>query len=148
MSSPIIVSSCLVVLLLLILAPLLAFAIVALVLGKVHSDTTCDLDAVISLSGWLVVYGATGIAFVGAFVMLAGTFYITNGISLILLFGFLFLYNLFSIAWNIIGAVALFRDGMDCRDENSVLWNMTLAVLILQWIGFVLACFTTRSGDQ
>ena len=58
--------------------------------------------------------------------------------------------GLFMFAWNIVGAVALFRDAPQCLDEAYSLWAMCLAVLIIQWIGMGLSCIsgiTTNKKD-
>jgi hypothetical protein len=47
------------------------------------------------------------------------------------------LVGMFMFAWNIVGAVALFRDSPACANEAYPLWAMCLAVLIIQWIGMV-----------
>ena len=48
--------------------------------------------------------------------------------------------SIFSFAWNIIGAVVLFRDSMDCLEKNNPIWVMTFAYLILQWFVMLVNC--------
>jgi hypothetical protein len=45
------------------------------------------------------------------------------------------------VAWNIVGAVALFRDGMDCQSLAYPLWAMALACLIVTWANMFISCF-------
>lgn len=42
--------------------------------------------------------------------------------------------QVFLIIWNIVGAVALFRDAPECQYALYSLWAMVLAILCLQWI--------------
>jgi hypothetical protein len=55
-----------------------------------------------------------------------------------LLFGlwdiFLVFYSLFLLAWLIVGAIALFRDSIECKGQPF--WNMSLAC----WIYILLKC--------
>lgn len=50
------------------------------------------------------------------------------------------LVGLFMFAWNIVGAVALFRDSPTCQRWAYDLWAMCLAVLIIQWVGMLFSC--------
>lgn len=40
----------------------------------------------------------------------------------------------FILAWNVVGAVALFRDSKDCKEEATNIWILVLAILIIQWV--------------
>lgn len=131
---------------LLYLLPVLAIALTSIIIGATHAGATCDDHSLVPLSTWLIVYGSVSIAF--AFLMVIAILLLFSGnlflAGMLTIVGFLFI--MFNIAWNIIGAVSLFRDSMSCMGEDGALWIMTLVVLILQWIGF-LGALTSRSRE-
>lgn len=49
--------------------------------------------------------------------------------------------QLFLLIWNIVGAVALYRDSTSCLTQLYPLWTMTLCILVIQWkIMCIVAC--------
>ena len=108
------------------------FSIVSIVIGAQNLNSTCDASSFIRLSIWLIVYGSVNL------IVLAG-FLAPNGrVISVLIYVTDIIWNL---AWNIVGAVALFRDSALCQSESQTLWGMTLAVLIWQWLHFAVICF-------
>ena len=129
----------------------LAFGIGSLVIGTQNMGATCDHivpTSFMSLSTWLIVYGSITIAF--AVLAIAALFMLITGHAafMIMLLVVLIPNFLFMFAWNIVGAVALFRDSYPCQTTAYPLWAMTLAVLIIQWIGMVAACCTGKSSKE
>ncbi len=122
----------------------LAFSIASLVIGSQNMAATCDAGSFMLLSNWLIVYGSVNL--VGTLVALTIVIMIAlespwGAIGSIV---YLVLLSFFNLAWNIVGAVALFRDGMNCQTLSYSLWAMTLAVLIIQWIGMLASCCSFR----
>jgi hypothetical protein len=60
---------------------------------------------------------------------------------------YLVVLGLFNLAWNIVGAVSLFRDSATCQSLSYSLWAMVLAVLIVQWVGMVATCCSKSRND-
>ncbi len=125
----------------------LAFSIASIVIGTQYMASTCDLNSFIRLSTWLIVYGSVnlfGVVCAALVVyMLATEHYATMAVNI----GYLIVLGLFGLAWNIVGAVALFRDSMSCQSAAYSLWAMTLAVLIIQWIGMLVSCCSRQRND-
>ena len=132
------------------LAAPLAFSIASLVIGSQNMGTTCDHSATsfLSLSTWLIVYGSLTLVFVvmtavAITLLITGSagFFVTYGVTAIL-------GGLFMFAWNIVGAVSLFRDSPTCQTFAYSMWAMTLAVLIFQWVGMVISCVTSTKSKE
>ncbi len=125
----------------------LGFSIASLVIGINNIDATCD--KIISswfmpLSTWLIVYGSVNLPFVVC--NAAVIYFMIQEVK-----GYMKHYKwyqsiggLFIFAWNIVGAVALFRDAHLCQSGAYSMWAMVLAVLITQWIYLFLGCFVTH----
>jgi hypothetical protein len=128
-------------LMLFIIVPALALSIASLVIADQYRDITCD-GAIMPLPIWLTVYGSISLAMV--ILLVASTVWFIKEYS----FGFsmyiimLTLYQLFTVAWNIVGSIALFRDSMPCLHQAQAIWIMVIIVLIVQWIGILHSIFT------
>jgi hypothetical protein len=125
----------------------LAFSIASIVIGSQYMNSLCDMHTFIRLSTWLIVYGSVNLVGVlcatTVVIFLVTEHYLALGFNI----GYLVLLGLFNLAWNIVGAVALFRDSMSCQSNSYSIWAMTLAVLIIQWIGMLVSCFKIRRPD-
>jgi hypothetical protein len=122
-------------------------SIVWLVIGNNNLKDECNQElSSPSLATWLVVEGSVGIL---SFVLaLFGLFFISClkydacfwglGIDAILLV----LIAWFQIAWLIVGSIQLAQD-TECREKNPVLWNTTLAAVIIGFVGVLLNFFST-----
>jgi hypothetical protein len=66
-------------------------------------------------------------AFNESFFFLTLLFSVASLLSTLLIF----LSGAFVIAWAIVGAVSLWRDGSDCLDQNFRIWQMGMAAVIL-----------------
>ena len=126
----------------------IAMAIPSFVIGSQWVGTPCAQQAVVPLSTWLFAYGGVqlGIAVFGvaAILLLISEHYSSTAVAGV----GMALSGLFMFAWNIVGGVALFRDAHTCLDQAYPLWAMTLAVLIMQWIGMVATCCTGKSSTD
>lgn len=149
-------ATCLVIVFIL---PQTGLSIADFVIGAQHKDATCDVGAVVSLSTWLFITGSIGLAFV---IVLVITFIIVVVLGftkpellpfpLVPLVILIIVFSLFNLAWNIVGAVALFRDSMECLNSTKSLWGLTLANLILQWLSIAYTVFggsgSARIGNK
>lgn len=130
-----------------LLAPAVALGIASLVIADQNPDINCD-GSMMPLPLWLNVFGGIslgmcGFLIVALLLLICGTrvgFYAYLGIGV--------LYQLFMVAWNVVGAVALFRDSSDCQEAVHPIWAMTLSVLIIQWIGFFFSCCCSRRATN
>jgi hypothetical protein len=111
-----------------------------------HSE--CTEDALIPLPIWLIVQGSVDFAY--AIIACCSLFcmfkYRNNSNAIIgvtaIMLGVSVVGVLWTIAWNIVGGVSLFRDSMSClhgsaSEQNHPIWAMTLAVLIWQWLSLL-----------
>lgn len=115
----------------------MAFSIASFVIAGENWNANCDGD-MMPLPVWLVVSAAVSLVYVIVrsamtlgFVIL---FSIEKILSLIVSIPYIIIsltYSLFIVAWVIVGGVALFRDGSDCKDEVSSLWIMSLVMFIV-----------------
>lgn len=127
-----------------VILPIIAAAVSAIVIGAKHQDTTCDENALIPLHTWLFVYGGAALATIPILIALV-IFLATEHFKPMLgMIAVIIATQLFMLAWNIVGAISLFRDSMDCKDEAQPLWVMTLIVLILQWLTFIQTCSLSK----
>ena len=127
----------------------LAFSIASIVIGSQNLDATCDDASFIPLSTWLFAYGGVQLFFVVTGIIAVVLLIMDHASAFILWVVGLILASLFMLAWNIVGAVALFRDSPSCMDNSYSLWAMTLAVLIIQWISLFVSCCTgTRTKQE
>jgi hypothetical protein len=120
----------------LVFIPLIAFSTASYVVAFQNLDQECDNSKVLSLTTWLIVYASVNFGQMILITLFAFICHITSSISFFVgSYATLSMFvGLFNLAWNIVGAVVLFRDSMDCLDDATSLWAMTLAVLIFQWI--------------
>lgn len=56
------------------------------------------------------------------------------------------LIGLFLFAWNIVGAVALSRDAMPCKEQAEAVWIVTLVILCIQWLSIALVFLACCCG--
>lgn len=130
-----------------LLAPAIALGIAALVIADQNPDITCD-GTMMPLPLWLNVFGGTALGLSGFLVLALVLLTCGTAIGLYAYIGIAVLYQLFMIAWNVVGAVALFRDSSDCQEAVHPIWAMTISVLIIQWVGFLFSCCCTRRATD
>ena len=122
----------------------LGLSITSIVIGTQNIDATCDKTIsswFMPLSIWLIVYGSVNLPFVICNVAVI-YFLIKERKDIMKHYNkYQIVGGLFIIAWNIVGAVALFRDAYLCQSEAYSMWAMVLAVLIVQWIFIFIGCF-------
>ena len=111
-------------------------------------DTPCSTQALIPLSTWLFAYGGVQLFLVLIGVLALVMFIFEHIAAFILWIILMVVGGLFMFAWNIVGAVSLFRDANTCMDQAYPLWAMTLAVLIVQWIGMCVSCFSSKASND
>jgi hypothetical protein len=162
-------------LLFIIFLPHLGMSIASFIVARNNMDYTCanfttdnstlvnDTDTnttsnaytpVVRLNNWLIVYASvsSGLCALSVIYIIQTIGWILCGSKLtdfirhdikIFYLG-LSLFSAFNVAWNIVGAVSLFRDSTGCKNEP--IWSMTLACLILQWVGIALAWYTAHDS--
>jgi hypothetical protein len=128
--------------------PNFGISVASFVIAGQSTNVTCD-GTMMPLTTWLYVNAAVTMTFATVVIIimmlliiflfkLDGDALIETVASITLFFFFGTLcFTLFLLAWNIVGAVALFRDSSACLNANKPLWAMTLAALIFQWISMV-----------
>jgi len=126
----------------------LAMSIASIVIGAEHQNAPCSDKALVPLSTWLFVYGGVTLGLVVGAIVAVIMLLLDHPSGMVVWIIGLVLGSLFMLAWNIVGAVSLFRDSHTCLDQEYPLWAMTLAVLIVQWIGFVLSCCSGGRSRQ
>lgn len=129
--------------------------IASIVIGIQTKGSECDDESIINLSTWLIVYGIVTLTIIGCVVVMLGISLccgcvgvmtesacpfgcVVSGNILIILL--VIANTLWTIAWNIVGAISLFDHSMDCLNDVMKLWIMTLIVLIFQWISIIQTC--------
>ena len=120
---------------------------------------TCT-EPLMTLSTWLYVTASTGLAFcvVGVTIVLVACItlmistedggLITVGVMALFYFIIMIVFSLFVLAWNIVGAVVLFRDNENCLSSNPPVWAMTLANLIIMWLSLLAYFLKTIRGHK
>jgi len=125
--------------------------------GVKYSDIDCDNDGIVSLSTWLIASGIVSAVYIVLITsIIIGLLYhlsqenkgVVYALTLtIVCIGLLF--SIWLISWNIVGAITLFRDSMDCKDFAEPIWIMTLIALIFQWITILgLCCSNSRAKKK
>lgn len=107
------------------------FGIANILISIEYRDVECAEDGQPPLDMWLF---GTGLS-----VIIASVLLIITSIGLficlvpsIILGGILrTVVALFEVAWFIVGGVSLFRDSMDCKEEETFFWGWSLAVWCL-----------------
>ena len=117
--------------------PELVIIILAIVFGTEYWNNNCG-GTMMPLPIWLVVLGS--VATVALVVSGITIFFKDDEYGLHVLGSSLFTFGVFLIIWNIVGAVALFRDSSECKKVAKPLWNVVLAILIIQWILMCIYC--------
>jgi hypothetical protein len=110
----------------------LAIGIASLVIS-VRNVSDCGTDAVLTVRQWLF---GTGIAYttIGASMGIGGLLLILTVVGIIPLLIILIFAPGFTVAWSVVGAVSLWRDGLDCETLNPEIWNMGMAAAIVSLI--------------
>ena len=125
--------------------PSLGFGIASFVIAGQNQNLPCD-HSFIYLTTWLITNAAVNLGTILLIIIMIVLFLklkiIFFGIVTLCL---LWLNILFLIAWSIVGAILLFRDGMDCQEQGSALWIMTLIALILDWLTIINSFIGTRT---
>jgi len=141
------------------LIPNLGISIASFIVAGQNVNTTCD-GSFMPLPTWLFVNAAVEMALCAVIVMIIVILIVlifkvddeqTLAVSVgSIAFAYVFvilLFTFFLVAWNIVGAVALFRDSMPCL-HNSPVWPMTLASLIFQWLSLLGNWFSNRKSKK
>ena len=122
---------------LLVLLPTFSLTLVSYIILGENWDATCGTSW-IPLQIWLLFYAILQtIYFVES--IIAGFRRTTISGSKIIVYGTIVKHSLLFI-WNIVGAVALFRDSGACETLAHSLFTMVLSVLCVQWILMILLC--------
>lgn len=121
--------------------PLIVFSFIY---SNDYSDADCSSDALLHVSKWhlgfaiesCIVLGLLGLGLTSSLFGLCiskGCIVFGMGLDGVVLF----CDGLFTLAWVIIGGIVLFRDSMDCLQDEQSLWIYTLVLWILQLLGVI-----------
>jgi hypothetical protein len=107
----------------------LAIGIASLVVST-QNVSDCGTDAVLTVRQWLF---GTGIAYttIGASMGIGGLLLILTVAGIIPLLIVLIFAPGFTVAWSVVGAISLWRDGLDCESLNPEIWKMGMAAVIV-----------------
>lgn len=121
--------------------PALAISIASFVLAGLNRHIECDNKSFISLSNWLIVFGCVllGMFIVGLGCTILALVFNHPAFKIPALANSLVIF-LWTIAWSIVGAVALFKDSMSCLHRSSPIFIMVAFALSCQWFSLVCAC--------
>lgn len=129
--------------------PTLAFSIASFVIAGQNENIVCDEHAVVTLSAWLQVNAGTGVGclfFMTLFLVFGITCEsVVAWVSLVVL---LVLNWFFMIAWNIVGAVSLFRDSMECNQQANAIFVMVIIALSFQWFSILMHCCSSKQAKN
>ena len=127
-----------------VFSPGIILSIAALSIGGMYNRITCD-GTMMPLPVWLQIYGGLELSMISILCLLLVIGIIKENHIMLFVFEILhIIFIIFGLCWNIVGAVALFRDGMDCIIDARPVWDMTLALLIIQWLSIVIKCFSQK----
>lgn len=126
-----------------------AVPIASFVISAQNKNETCQVMNLVPLPVWLNVNGAVTLA-TGTllWVSFGGLVLFRITPLLIPLILAIVLSSLFTIPWNIIGAISLFRDSMPCQQLAPSLFAMTLASLCFQWWSILTNCCTIGGSSR
>jgi hypothetical protein len=132
-----------------VLGLVIALPIASYVIASEHRNEPCYANSLMPLDTWLYVNASVELASIGLIVVFYVLLIVTKNqmwaIPLVIL---VILNTCYLIAWNVIGAVSLFRDSSACRQAVKPIWVMMLVSLIFQWITIWKICFVHRSRAQ
>ena len=136
--------------------PCLCVSIAALMISEQNTNTTCGTPFIkqtiwLNIYAYYLIFTNTIIVIVIAFViyfMYKYRYEDETGEELLTLIIYDGLFQtsfavlgVFSIIWNIVGAITLFRDSMECVKTAPYLWVMFLICLIIHWNGHLLGWY-------
>lgn len=111
--------------------------IAALVIAGKYPDPDCD-GKMVPLPTWLNVYGGVGIIGGCIKTCVALCFIRKPKVVTGVIGGVIITFDLmWVISWNVVGAVALFRDSLSCQEDATQVWETVLALLIIGWVSML-----------
>lgn len=120
------------------LIPTIGLSISSIYIGIKNLNTSCDTgnSTTMRLSTWLFVNSGTAIGTTAIYIILLLLFFNNEQYKYLIIFLIIYALNwIFVVSWNVIGAVELFKDSIDCKNQAASLWFMVLVSLIFQWVG-------------
>ncbi|AYV87109.1 MAG: hypothetical protein Sylvanvirus25_11 [Sylvanvirus sp.] len=117
------------------------------------ADSLCnDATTGITPDNWLMVHGIVTICIVGALIVCIFCLICSDNIDfdiMIVVFIAYAISGLFDVAWNIIGAVMLWRDNLDCQpnDLKNYLYASVIIKLVFLMINMCRSLFKERVRD-
>lgn len=127
----------------------IALPIACFVIAAQNWNSSCGIMAVVRLPIWLVVQGVVDFV-IGLLFWLCFFMYVISEREKFLIpyIIMLIINGLFLIPWNIIGAVSLFSDSMDCQNVSYSLWVLVIVVLAFQWFSILNMCCRGRRSKK
>lgn len=123
----------------------LSISISSFVIVYGSTNNTCDNSSIITLHNWVITNASVQIAicFIALFFPIVFYWKTFHGEDLEdvgyptmkRVFWITILYTIFTIIWNIIGSIIIFRDSPECRTQQ--IGTMTIVLLVFQWITLI-----------
>jgi hypothetical protein len=117
--------------------PNIILIILSIVFAIQNWNISCD-GTMMPLPTWLLVFAIVETVFLIQ-TTISSYFKESKAGANSLTYGIL-LSEVFLFVWNIVGAIALFRDSGACEKVAYNIWALTLAILIISWIGMCCFC--------
>ena len=136
------------ILLVFVLYPTLRASIDGIIVGKKHVNATCDDAAVVQLPVWNFVFAGAGFLMVIGVMIGVVMMQLKHHNAFSAIIAPLYMYQTFTIAWSIVGAVSLFRDSATCEALVPELYGVTLTALVVQWVGLAFSFFVGKREDM
>lgn len=128
-----------------VLFPLFIISLVSIVVGGIHSDTTCDIGNIVRLWKWMIVNSIIN-QFIIIFVTISSTAYAITSyrrninsnrldtLCRIISYSTYICISL-SVIWSMVGVIAVnSTQGKICYNDDQTLWQTTKISLISQFI--------------
>lgn len=127
----------------------LPIVITGFVYAGINFNATCDGTTIIRLPVWLIVSSAITLVEYAVLIPLWCVYAANESdVIAVVIRAWVIISGSFNVAWIIVGSVKLFKYGMSCRKEAYSLWAMSLAVLILGYIGILSAYSRARNNKK
>jgi len=127
--------------------PIVTLAGISFYIGSQNTKTSCDNDKddFIRLSTWLFVNYAVSISSLLVYISVLLLFVWFEKYIFLIAFILIYIFNwLFVLIWSILGAIELFNNAQECKNEAPSLWIVTLITIIFQWVGMLHICWIRR----
>lgn len=110
------------------------YGIISIIIANIYRYSICNDQPRVELYTYLMISGVFGIitssiSIISNLLKLYGGFKVIETDLLMIVFG------IFLLSWNIVGAIIIFRDTLDCQDNP--MWRMIIAIVVTGWISII-----------